>query len=304
MSIVTAVIPCYNAAAYLADAINSVKAQTVPVAEILVIDDGSKDGSAGIAREAGARVLSTGGQVGAATARNIGTRESRTPYLAFLDADDLWLPPHCETLLGMLQGRSDAAVAFGRIQKFGPAGDIPPARRRGVERPDDAGLPALLFDNPIAQSAAIVERSKLLEAGGYREDLRYAEDYDLWLRLAERHAMLGANVVTCRYRVHTEQISHALPAMIRCGWEARLTCRARLEERGEFGAAHRRRLLEALAEDVRSAWMLGDRESLELLLALAGRIEGASRLRGSIRARTYLLPLRRLALALKGPITR
>jgi glycosyltransferase involved in cell wall biosynthesis len=299
MSIVTAVIPCYNAAAFLSETIDSVKAQTVPLAEILVIDDGSGDDSPRIAREAGARVLATGGQLGAATARNIGAREARTPYLAFLDADDQWLPQHCELLLKLLEQRPEAAVAFGRIQKFGATGNIATPRREAVERRDGAGLPELLHDNPIAQSAAIVDRSRLLEAGGYREDLRFAEDYDLWLRLAERHAILACNTVTCRYRVHTEQISHALPAMIQCGWDARLTCRARLLKLGTFDERHGRMLLEALEDDARSAWMLGDRESLELLLELAGQIEGASRLQRSIRARIHLLPLRRVALGLK-----
>src|SRR6266540_47543 len=112
MSIVTAVIPCYNAAAFLAEAIESVKAQSVLIAQILVIDDGSQDDSPRIAREAGARVLSTGGPVGAATARNLGAREARTPYLAFLDADDCWLPAHCETLLALFRAHPEAAVTY------------------------------------------------------------------------------------------------------------------------------------------------------------------------------------------------
>lgn len=297
MSIVTAIIPCYNAATYLGQAIESVKAQTMPVAEILVIDDGSGDNSVAIAQAAGARVLFTGGQRGAATGRNLGAREARTPYLAFLDADDCWLPTHCETLVGLLQASPAAAVAFGRIQQFGAGGDIPTLRRHGIR--NEGTLPELLLDNPIPQSAAVVERSKFLDAGGYREDLRYAEDYDLWLRLAEQFPIVASDAVTCRYRVHGEQLSLKLPAMIRWGWEVRFACRTRLQARDGFTAEHERKLGEALADDLRSAWVQADRESLDLLLGLAGRIEDGAELQAAIRTRIRLLPLRRLVLAVR-----
>src|SRR6185369_10297801 len=113
MSIVTAVIPCYNAGGYLAEAIASIKAQTVPVAEILVVDDGSQDNSAFTAEAAGARVLSTAGRKGAGAARNLGAKAAKTPFVGFLDADDLWLPRHCELLLARLNADPAAAVAFG-----------------------------------------------------------------------------------------------------------------------------------------------------------------------------------------------
>src|ERR1043166_9035134 len=194
MSIVTAVIPSYNAAAFLQEALDSVKAQTVPPGGILVVDDGSRDDSPAIAQRAGARVLSTGGQLGPGRARNLGVESAATPYVAFLDADDCWLPHHCEVLLELLRSEPSAAVAFGRIQRFGPKGDLPTALRfEGRYRCD---LEHLIHDNPIAQSASIVDRSRFLEVGGYREEFRFAEDYDLWLRLLERFPILGSEIVT------------------------------------------------------------------------------------------------------------
>ena len=295
MSIVTAVIPSYNAAAFLEEAIASVKAQSVPPAEILVVDDGSEDHSVSLARAAGARVLSTGGRLGPGAARNVGAREAGTPYLAFLDADDCWLPDHCGVLLDLVQENPGAAVAFGRVQRFGPNGDLPmPAGYAGLQ----CDLIQLLRDNPIAQSASVVDRSKLLAAGGYREDL-LGEDYDLWLRLAERYPIVGSDRVTCRYRVHAGQISHALPRMIRGGWKARLACRERLRQRGELTPSHEAQLLQALGDDVRNAWDTADREAFSLLFAISRELAGSAELQRAIRHKIRMLPLRRLTIAVR-----
>ena len=298
MSIVTAVIPCYNAAAFLADALESIRAQTLPVAETLVVDDGSTDDSIDIAERFGARVLSTRGRHGPATARNLGARAAVTPYVAFLDADDAWLPAHCETLIALLQASPGAAAAFGRIRQLEPGGDIPIQRRSAILM--EAALPELLVDNPIPQSAAMVDRVKFLAAGGYREGMRHAEDYELWLRLAEQHSIVASDAVTCRYRMHPDQATAAIPLMIQNAWEARLDSRARLQARGRFDADHARMLTLALQDDLRRAWASGDGETLALLLPFAGRLDEGPALQRSIRARLRALPLRRLWLAIKS----
>lgn len=298
MSIVTAVIPCYNAAAFLADALESVHAQTLPVAETLVVDDGSTDDSVAIAERFGARVLSTGGQRGPSTARNLGARAAETPYVAFLDADDCWLPRHCETLIPLLQASPDAAAAFGRIQQFGPGGDIPTPRRTAILK--EGALPELLLDNTIPQSAAIVDRAKFFQAGGYRDEMRHAEDYDLWLRLAEQHSIVASDDVTCRYRVHPGQATAAVSLMHQSAWEARMASRARLQARGRFDSDHSRMLSLALQDDLRRAWAWGDRPTLALLLPFARQLEGGHALERTIRARMRTLPLRRLFLAVKS----
>jgi glycosyltransferase involved in cell wall biosynthesis len=297
MSIVTAVIPCHNAAPFLREAIDSVKGQSMVVAETLVIDDGSVDASAAIAREAGVQVLSTGGWRGPGAARNVGARHAKTPYLAFLDADDQWLPRHCETVLALLEAAPAAAVAFGEVQRFEGGREVPAPGRRG---PRKGTLPELLSENPIAQSAAAVDRAKLLAAGGYREDLRYAEDYDLWLRLADHFPFVRTEQITCRYRIHPAQLSHDTPAMIRGGWEARMACRRRLEARGAFTAEHHRMMLLALEDDLRTAWLSADAQALELLLELSNRVEAGPTLRRAIHTRIRWLPARRLLCAIRA----
>ena len=298
MSIVTAVIPSYNAAAFLQEALDSVKAQTVPPAEILVVDDGSQDESVAIANRAGARVLSTGGRLGPGRARNLGVESASTPYVAFLDADDCWLPRHCEVLLELLRSDASAAVAFGRIQRFGSQGDLPTSLRFGGGHRCD--LEHLIHDNPIAQSASVIDRSRFLEVGGYREAFTLSEDYDLWLRMVERFPILGSDLVTCRYRIHGGQASNALRGIIQGGWKARLDCRDRLRQRGELRPVHESQLLEAIAEDVRNAWDRADRESFQLLLTICEQVPGSEELQQAIKRKLALLPLRRLLVTMRG----
>jgi hypothetical protein len=195
-------------------------------------------------------------------------------------------------LLAQLNADPAAAVAFGRIQQFDETGEIetPPPRRA----PDEGSLLNLLIDNPIAQSAALVRREQLFAVAGYREEMEVAEDYDLWLRLAEEHALLPVESVTCRYRLHHNQTSRSLLAMIRFGWKARMDSRKRLQDKGIYLPEHEAALRIAVSDDTITAWVASDLESMRALLAIAESIEHAGVLRQAIRARMLLLPAKRL----------
>jgi glycosyltransferase involved in cell wall biosynthesis len=301
MTLVTAIIPAFNASAHLADALESVAAQSEPVAEVVVVDDGSEDDSAAIARKAGATVLATAGRFGAAAARNLAARYTKTPYLAFLDADDLWLPSHCESLLSILTDADDAALAFGRCQRFGEKGEIPTPAPKVTLR-EKLPVYELLWDNPIVQSATLVRRTIFLEAGGYREEMRHAEDYDLWLRLAQQHRFVGSGQVTCRSRIHAAQVSSTLVAMIRGGWAARLAACERLDEVGRFDGRAHDMLLRAFEDDEATAWTEADSESLRTLLEIAPRVPGSDPIARRIETRLRLVGLRRMALGMRRRI--
>ena len=294
---VTAVIPCYNAAPFLAEALGSVRAQTQPVADLIVVDDGSTDGTSDIARALGARLLLTGGRQGPSRARNLGARAAQTALVAFLDADDLWLPPHCALLRTALASAPEAAMAFGRIQMFGSAGDIPTPRRSPEH--DEAALPELLIDNPIPQSATMVRREVFQELGGYREDMRFAEDYDLWLRMAERYRIVALHKITCRLRIHPAQAHRARRPMLEGTWTARFASRDRLRAAGTYTGVHETKLVGALADDAAFAWNIGDRPSLEFLLGVASQLNDADRIASDIARKLPLLPWRRVVGAVK-----
>src|SRR4029077_16592787 len=100
---VSAIVPCYNGAHWLAEAVQSIKAQSLPVQEIIVVDDASTDNSAEIAQKYGALVIRNTDNRGEGYSRNIGLRHASGDLIAWLDADDLWLPQHVRTLTELLQ---------------------------------------------------------------------------------------------------------------------------------------------------------------------------------------------------------
>ena len=122
--LVSVVIPCYNQAHFLGEAIESVLAQTYPHLEIIVVDDGSPDNTEEVAtRYSGVRYVQQANQ-GLAAARNTGLRHSTGAYLVFLDADDRLLPQAVEVGLQQLQAHPECAFTFGKWRQI--AGDGSP----------------------------------------------------------------------------------------------------------------------------------------------------------------------------------
>ena len=219
---ISVVIPSYNAARFLPEAIASVRAQTRPVAELIVIDDGSSDGSLELARGLGATCLSTGVNSGPSAARNLGWRVARGELVAFLDADDFWDPTHLESVAALREAHPQAVLAFALTRTVGGAADetprVPATLPPGL--PGDAFWP-LLERNFVAQSAVIVRRAALAATGGYDEAMRHSEDYDLWLSLSRRAPFVCTGAVTVNYRRHDAQVTQEPAAMARGWWRAR-----------------------------------------------------------------------------------
>ena len=116
---VAAIIPAFNAAQFLGPAIDSIVSQTVAVAEVIVVDDGSTDDTAAVARAAGRRVtLIQQPNRGRLAARDVGLAAARHPFVAFLDADDLWVPDKTARQLAVFAGRPDLDVCLGHYQNF------------------------------------------------------------------------------------------------------------------------------------------------------------------------------------------
>jgi len=181
------VIPAFNAAPYVAQAIESVLAQTVPPSRIVVVDDGSIDDTAVIVERFGRAVTCIRQENrDVAAARNRGARESGTEWVAFLDADDIWLPTKLERQWNLLRD-SDAEAVFTAVLLVGQdLSPIPSSRASGV-RDDLEAL--LLHDEMIPQSTAstlLVRYSTFAAIGGYDETLSTMADWDLLIRLRLR----------------------------------------------------------------------------------------------------------------------
>jgi hypothetical protein len=214
---VTVVMPCFNAESFIGDAIRSILEQRYPGRlEILVVDDGSTDGSVSVATQFDrVRVLRQANR-GPAAARNLALETATGEVLAFLDADDLWTEGSLACRVERLMADEDVGVVFGNFTRWTPASS-PHARDREVpDRLADAVLdavsggwlyPAILLD-PIVHIVATVVRRSVFEAiGGFDTTLRTGEDYDFFIRAAVKFRFRRIDRIVAKYRQHATSIT-------------------------------------------------------------------------------------------------
>jgi len=183
--VVDVVIAAHDAAKYVHEAIDSVVRQTSPVRRIIVVDDGSTDGTAEIARAFGPPVLVVSQpNRGAASARNAGIAQSDAALIAFLDADDRWLPQRIDE--GVRHLSQNPALGYGcsRLRTF-PSPELPADEQRALRAANAEYVDGWLT------SALIVRRSALVSIGAFAEDLRIGEVID-WLNRARAAGIVGA----------------------------------------------------------------------------------------------------------------
>jgi glycosyltransferase involved in cell wall biosynthesis len=188
---VSVIIPVYRAS-FLREALDSVFEQTHPADEVVVIDDGSPDPeqlSQAIAPYADRIVFKRQANAGAAAARNMGLAAATGDFVAFLDADDRWLPNFLHDQLAFLQATADVDMVYADARV---TGDTPAAGRTFMAMRPSRGpvtLESLLAQecNPLT-STVVVRRSLVMDVGMFDVDLRRGQDFDLWLRLVAKGA--------------------------------------------------------------------------------------------------------------------
>ncbi|MEZ5567919.1 MAG: glycosyltransferase family 2 protein [Halioglobus sp.] len=177
---VSVVIPSFNAGLFLYRAIKSVVEQSVQVAEILVVDDASTDGSIEKAEAYFPQitVLRLSRNAGVSAARNLGAEKAKAGWLAFLDADDSWLPDKIKAQMSALE-RSGAALSLGGFLDMRDT-------TRTWGRPFPPGAFHRLLHYPVALCAStlLVRRALFIDSGGYNASLRRGEDIEFYYRLA------------------------------------------------------------------------------------------------------------------------
>ena len=208
---VSVVIPCYNHARFLGEAIESVLAQTHQQFEIVVVDDGSSDSTVDVARGyAGVRCVSQRNQ-GQGVARNEGLRHIAGEFVVFLDADDRLLPHAIDVGLRCLAAHPEVAFVAGRYAGLGPDGIQRPFRHDPVVERDH--YLRLLTNNYICMLATVMFRTAVVRhVGGFK--FRAAEDYDLYLRIARNHRIWCHDQVVAEYRQHDNQTTGNYPLML------------------------------------------------------------------------------------------
>jgi len=187
---VSAIIPVFNGSATLSQAIDSVLAQNSCGLELIVVDDGSSDSTPAIIESYSARVKQIRqANAGPAAARNTGVRSACGEYLAFLDADDRWLPGMLDRSIATLETDPDGVMAYGNLLMVDSDGGSLASYLISGEYAHAPSMEEILARMwPIMPSAALIRRSAFNACGGFVEDFRGAgfEDAFLWLRLREQ----------------------------------------------------------------------------------------------------------------------
>lgn len=223
---VSALIAAYNAEQFIAETIASVQSQTLPVAEIVVVADGSTDQTAKIAESMGVRVFNENCP-GLSAARNKCVRESSQPWIAFLDSDDVWEPDKIERQMAMAAEDDELAlitcdhstfsetgvICESELEKFSAAYDLQPKRTMAHGAIIDSLDPR--FDSAyyfLLASNVMVRRETLLRTGLFDESLHSADDFDCFMRLLAHSRMAVIEKVLVRRRHHPDSTSNRNPA--------------------------------------------------------------------------------------------
>lgn len=203
---VTVIVPAFNAASFLGVTLEALQSQTQAPDQIILIDDGSTDGTAAIAERMGVTVVQQD-RKGPGAARNRGLELAKTEFVAFCDADDWYVPDKLERAVDMLEklGASCASTDAWIVRDDRVEG------RKNEPRPIPSVLTLeyLLVSNPIVCSTVVARREAVEQAGGFdeTEDLIATEDYDLWLRMATKEPIAYSPRPMTFYRVHDASLS-------------------------------------------------------------------------------------------------
>lgn len=215
---VSVIIPCYNQAQFLTDAIHSVLAQTYRDFEIIVVDDGSTDNTFQVASSFGGPVLCIRQENrGLAGARNKGIQHAKGEFIAFLDSDDMWFPRYLAIMLLPFSVFPTIGATYCGWQYVDSAGRLLPRTNIRVVPPEKT-YSAMVFMDFMIPSGVFVRRECFDHLGLFDENLRVAqgcEDWDMWLRILSRYRMIGVPQALVKYRVHSHNMSANLDQMER-----------------------------------------------------------------------------------------
>ncbi len=212
--LVSVVIPNYNYARFLREAIDSVLAQTYAEIEIIVVDDGSTDDSKDILKSYGQQIKAVFQQnQGVSAARNNGVNESRGEFISFLDADDLWLPAKIEKQVVRFQEDEKLGLVHVGVVEVDANGDFLLERLEGLE--GDVSGELLLIKQTIlgGGSGLMVRRDVFDEVGGFDNRLSTSADWDLFYQISSRYPIGFVPEILLKYRVHNSNMHSNVSAM-------------------------------------------------------------------------------------------
>jgi glycosyltransferase involved in cell wall biosynthesis len=239
--LVSVVIPCYNQAHFLSEAIESVLSQSYAHFEVIVVDDGSTDDTAEVGSSFGAKDarvrLIRQQNVGLARARNRGLAESKGEYVVFLDSDDRLLGEALEVGVRELASHPECAFVSGRCRFI--AADGSPILRLKQEIVEGDPHIELLRAGPILVPAVTYRRWVFDAVGGFDESYRAAEDYALYYRVAGRFPIRFHDAVVAEVRRHEGGMTRDFPLMLRSNLSALISQRRYVKGKRCYEEAYR-----------------------------------------------------------------
>ncbi|WP_028118043.1 glycosyltransferase family 2 protein [Ferrimonas senticii] len=289
---ISVVIPSYNCLKYLPDALESVWQQSCPADEVWVIDDGSNDGTLEYLQQQQLlhpmlQVLRLE-QVGVANARNAAMALCQHDYVAFLDADDRWLPDKLLEQRQLLRRHRDCILLFGNYLHVGEDGNAicdcfdfwPRFRQRAMQLHQPLDKATVLMENVIGTSTVVIQRQLALALGGFDNRLGSASDWDLWLKLAAVGSVWAQPQLQMHYLMRRGSISsnrlarlHAMQQIIQrhCDQAISTATRHGAEANLALGFAEyhqqQQHYLTAFGYQLKSAYLAPKHTSLKTLLS-------------------------------------
>jgi glycosyltransferase involved in cell wall biosynthesis len=214
--LVSVIIPAYNAENFVAEAVASALAQTYTCVEVIVVDDGSIDGTKQSLRQ----FISSGSiqyryqpNAGLSAARNVGISMAKGVFVALLDADDLWEPNKLARQVEVMSEQR-AGLVYSDFATFDGRGLIAARKNGRLCQQDVSFLTLFTRNNFIYPSTVLIRASCLCECGGFDVNLQSVEDYDMWLRIAANNRIIGIDDPLVWIRQHRESMSANVARMI------------------------------------------------------------------------------------------
>ncbi len=245
---VSVVIPAYNSARFLQEAIESVRIQSSPVHEIIVVDDGSTDDTEQVVAKHGHDVKYLRQQnAGPSAARNRGIAMASGSLVAFLDADDVWSKNKISEQIEVFRANPDVGLVASDMSEIDIEGKVIRSSVLAAHgmlsffqslngAPVPQALRRLIEKNFIPTGTVLAKKNLLVELGGFQPDIRYGEDLELWARIAARAP------IVCLPRVHMLRRQHGANAtqatapmlcdLVKVMQNLRATCSAELRAQG------------------------------------------------------------------------
>lgn len=218
--LVSVIMPAYNAAPYIRDSVATVLGQDHRHLELIIVDDGSSDGTPELVEGLDPRItVLRQKNAGPAAARNLGLQTAKGDFIAFLDADDLWTPRKLSLQLQYLQQHPDVGLVYGGFIRWHARADggfDAPPLALGQTAPDDAieaqesgwiYVP-LLFGGIVHIITAMIRREVIEQVGVFNAQLPTGEDYDFWLRVSRQFKAAKLARTLALYRIHRAGITN------------------------------------------------------------------------------------------------